>query len=149
MTGDDAILGALEQQVGHYRRLAKLAELQHDHVQQGRTEELLGVLGKRQELLDQIALAEHTLAPSKRRWSEYLAELGAPARQRAESLLVETRRLLEQITAADRDDALMLQQRKLSLGRQISAARSARHVNRSYATAAYGAPPSRLDVTGR
>ena len=35
-------------------------------------------------------------------------------------------------------DALLLQQRKLNLGREISQASSARQLNRSYAAAAYG-----------
>ena len=36
----------------------KLAELQHDHVQQGQTEALLEVLAKRQEVLDGVARLE-------------------------------------------------------------------------------------------
>jgi hypothetical protein len=58
----------------------------------------------------------------------------------------ETRRLLEEITAADRNDALILQQRKLNLGKQISQASAAKQVNRNYAAAAYGTKVSRMDV---
>ena len=64
----------------------------------------------------------------------------------AEKLLAEARVLLARITAADRDDAMVLQQRKLNLGRQIKAAATARAVNRNYATAAYGARPSTMDM---
>jgi hypothetical protein len=64
----------------------------------------------------------------------------------AERLMAETRRLLEEITTADRNDALILQQRKLNLGKQISQATAARQVNRNYAVAAYGAKTSRMDV---
>ena len=143
---EDPIISALDQQVACYRRLAKLAEVQHEYVQQSQTEELLDVLARRQEVLDQIAGFERTIAPAKQRWAAYLAGLDPARRGRAEGLLAETRRLLEQITTADRNDALVLQQRKLNLGREINQAQAARTVNRSYAAAAYGARAPRMDV---
>jgi hypothetical protein len=54
--------------------------------------------------------------------------------------------LLEQITAADRDDALVLQQRRLNIGKELRQATSARQVNRMYGVAAYGQRPPRMDV---
>jgi hypothetical protein len=129
-----------------YRRLSKLAELQHEHVQQERTESLLEVLAHRQQVLDQLGALERVVAPAKRQWNEYVATLAAGARDEAERLLAETRRLLEAITAADCNDVLVLQQRKLNIGRQISQAASARQVNRTYAAAAYGRRAPAMDV---
>jgi hypothetical protein len=143
---NDPTLTALAQQLACYERLAKLAQLQHEHVQNSRTEELLLVLGQRQELLDQVADLEQCIGPAKKRWAEYLASLGAEDRARAESMLEETRALLEDITTADRNDSLVLQQRKINLGQQINQATSARKFNRSYATAAYGQRPAALDL---
>jgi len=97
-------------------------------------------------VLQQVSAYEQVVGPAKRQWNDYLATLVAPERQRAESLLAETRELLQQITSADRDDALVLQQRKLSLGKQIDQAASARRVNQRYAAAAYGTKPSRMDL---
>ena len=142
----DPVIAALEEQVSCYQRLAKLAEQQHEHVQQSSTEALLDVLARRQEVLDQVARLEQTIVPAKRRWAEYLGGLAGDGRTRAERLMSETRRLLEEITAADRNDALILQQRKLNLGKQINQATAARQVNRNYAAAAYGAKVSRMDV---
>jgi len=142
----ESIVQALEDQVGCYRRLAKLAELQHAHVQQNQTEALLEVLRTRQTLLEQISALEHLIAPAKRQWSSFVLGMDGDGRARAESLLAETRRLLEQITAVDQQDALILQQRKLNLGRQINQAAAARQVNRSYAAAAYGPRPPRMNV---
>ena len=146
MVADDTIL-ALEEQVICYQRLAKLAELQHVHVQQGQTEELLDILQKRQEVLNDIGRLEGIVGPQKKQWSAYLGGLDAGDRTRAETSLAETRRLLEAITAADRNDALVLQQRKLSLGRQINQASAAKQVNRNYAAAAYGPRQSRMDIS--
>jgi recombinational DNA repair ATPase RecF len=144
--GSDPVLAALAGQVDCYRRLSKLAAIQHEHVRQSRTEQLLRVLQARQAVLEQIAAHEQTVAPAKRQWADYAATLAPADRELAERLLAETRALLQQITSADQDDALVLQQRKLSLGREINRATVARQVNRNYVTAAYGKPRPRVDV---
>jgi hypothetical protein len=141
------VITALQQQVSCYRRLAKLAELQHVHVQQEQTEALLDVLRIRQGVLDEIAALETIILPARQNWNEYTGELTAPARLNAENLLAETRRLLEEITSADRNDALVLQQRKLNLGRQINKTKSGAQINRRYA-AAYGPRKTTVDVRG-
>jgi hypothetical protein len=144
---NDPVIAALEDQVGCYRRLAKLAEIQHEHVQNSATDQLLDVLSRRQEVLDQVADLEQIISPAKRQWSDYLGKLAADERSSAENLLAETRRLLETITTADRNDTMVLQARKLSLGRQINQATAARSLNRNYAAAAYGKRPARMDLT--
>jgi len=143
----DTVIQALRDQVACYQRLAKLAELQHEHVQQSQTEALLEILARRQEVLDQVHRLEQIIVTAKRRWGDYVVGLRSDERALAEKLLAETRRLLEEITAADRNDALILQQRKLNLGKQINQASAARQVNRNYAAAAYGTKVSRMDVT--
>ena len=142
----DPIIQALSDQVGCYRRLAKLAEVQHQHVQNSQTEGLLDVLQKRQMVLDQLALLEAQIAPAKHRWNDYLGTCEPQARQEAELLMAETRTLLEQITAADRDDVMVLQQRKINVGRQLQQTTSARQLNRTYARAAYGQAAPRMNV---
>ena len=145
-TSPESILSALHSQVACYRRLAKLAEIQHEHVQHGHTEGLLDVLGQRQGVLDEIGGLEATIRPAKSAWASFAPAMGAAQKAEAEGLFAETRRLLEQITAADRNDTLVLQQRQLSLGRQINQATAARQVNRNYAAAAYGRKPVGMDV---
>lgn len=140
------VLTALEAQVGCYRTLAKLAEVQHAHVEQGRTDDLLDVLQRRQTVLDQIAGHERAIAPAKRQWKAFVATLAAGDGAAAERLLAETKALLGQITTVDRNDALLLQQRRIDTGRKIDRATAAKSVNRTYAAAAYGRRPSRLDV---
>lgn len=145
MMGKDPVIQALEQQVDCYRRLAKLAEVQHEHVQREQIEELLEVLGRRQEVLEQITSLERVLAPVKKQWGGYAGKWNGAERARAEAMLSETRVLLEQITTADRNDALVLQQRKINLGQQINQAAAAKQVNRNYAAAAYGARRPSVD----
>jgi hypothetical protein len=141
----DVIL-ALQEQLACYRRLAKLAESQREHVQRSNTEALLEVLRLRQEILTQLAQLEQIVGPAKRRWTDFIAEIDGEDRAGAESLVAETRRLLEQIMASDRTDALALQQRKLNVGRQIKQATGAKKINRTYSVAAYGTRASRVDI---
>jgi flagellar biosynthesis/type III secretory pathway chaperone len=143
---DDSILEALEKQVGCYRRLAKLADQQHEHVRQSRTEDLLTVLSQRQQVLDQVAELEQAVLPAKRRWGDYLGGLPEARRTLAQELMAESRKLLEQITAADRNDALVLQQRKIEVGRMLRHNAAARNVSRSYTAAAYGRPRASVDI---
>ena len=141
------VLAALTEQVMQYRKLAKLADLQHDFVKNNQTDLLLDTLKKRQEVLDKLAVLEESIAPSKRTWGDYLATLPEGDRAVAESLLAESRLLLQEITTADRNDALVLQQRKLNLGQQIQRAGVARQLNRNYAASAYGGmQKSKMDV---
>jgi hypothetical protein len=142
----DSVVEALESQLLCYRRLAKLAELQHEHVRHNQTESLLDVLKSRQAVLEEIANFERALAPAKRNWAEYLGKLEISLRKKAETLLAETRKLLEQITTSDQNDALVLQQRKLNLGKQINKVSAAKQINRTYAAAAYGTRQSRMDL---
>ena len=141
------MLDALAKQVECYQRLAKLAEIQHQHVQQERVEGLIEVLRLRAEVLSEVAALETIVRPAKIRWAAFLSELPAERRGAAEALLADTRRLLEQITSADKDDVLVLQQRKLNIGRQITQAGTARTINRNYAASAYGKPATRVDVS--
>lgn len=142
----DPVLAALVRQVECYRSLAKLAQIQHEHVQNGKTEELLLVLSQRQGLLDQVADLEQCISGAKKQWTEYQSKLPPDQRAEADALMLQTRRLLEEITTADRNDSMVLQQRKLNLGREINRATAARRLNVKYATAAYGQRPAAFDV---
>lgn len=144
---NEPVLAALTEQVDCYQRLAKLAESQHGFVQNSQTDQLLDVLKRRQEVLDKLAVLEAQIRPAKSAWPDYLGKLSEADRSNAEKLLAETRRLLEAITTADKLDALALQQRKLSLGKQIQRTSVARQLNRNYAASAYGgARSSKVDV---
>ena len=143
---EDEIISALQKQVNCYQRLAKLANVQHDHVRDSRTQELLLVLSQRGELLDEITALDQEIAPANKDWRAFVDGLSAEQREKAESLLAETRRLLGQITTADREDTLVLQQRKLNLGRGIVQATAARKFNQTYAAAAYGTKKTSLDL---
>jgi hypothetical protein len=129
-----------------YLRLSKLANTQHECIQNSRNEDLLTVLAQRQELLEEMSRLEKVILPAKRNWQEYAERVSQEVRSEAEELVAETRRLLEEIAAADRDDSLVLQQRKFNLGKGINQAVAARKFNGTYAKAAYGQAKERIDI---
>src|SRR5262245_50604552 len=126
--GKDEVIQVLEDQVACYRRLAKLTELQHVHVQQEQPDALMDVLTARQSMVDRIMQLEQQLAPVRRDWNGFIGGIAQDLRDRARALMAETLSLVEQITIADQNDALVLQQRKLNVGKQIHQARAARKV---------------------
>lgn len=131
------LMECLTRQLGCYRQLSRLCDLQRQYVQQNQTDELLTVLEQRGALLQQISELETEVAPMKRNWSEFSSRLTEQDRRRASQMLAETRELLMQITQADQDDVLLLQQRKLNIGKQIAATTQAKAVGHKYAAAAY------------
>ncbi|MFT3786058.1 MAG: flagellar export chaperone FlgN [Tepidisphaeraceae bacterium] len=131
-----------------YERLLKLAAQQHACVADERTDDLLDVLGQRQGVVEQIVKLEAALRPTKQNWASLADVMPAEQRADAERLMARSRDLLEQITAADNDDAMLLQQRKLNVGRQLAATSTGARVNQRYAASAYGtATPVRVDVS--
>lgn len=146
-TMNDQIAEDLSAQLDCYRRLAKLSELQSGYVRQNQTDELLTVLQQRSGLLSEIARLEESVGPFRRDWQEASPGLEPALRERLQSMLSEAKTLLHQITTADQDDVLLLQQRKLNVGKQIQATHTARKVNTRYAAAAYGnSSGSKLNV---
>ncbi|MGC4033925.1 MAG: hypothetical protein QM754_19770 [Tepidisphaeraceae bacterium] len=129
------IIAALEDQLAGYRRLQKLSELQREFVRNNQTDELLTVLQSRAEVLAEIGRLEQVVVPLKRAWAETSAVLSPALRESATAMLAETRQLLQQITQADQDDVLLLQQRKLNVGKQIQQHSTAKRVNNRYAAA--------------
>lgn len=147
MTNASDNIMALGKQLLCYRQLARLSELQREYVQRNQTDELITVLQARAKVLGEIQQHETLVAPLKRNWPELSQGLPGPLREKVAGMLVEAKSLLQQITQADQDDVLLLQQRKLNLGKEIQAATTARKINTRYATAAYGASSgSRLNV---
>lgn len=144
---EPTLLAALQAQAEGYRSLAEMADAQRRHVRENQNDALLDVLHQRQAVLDRILAAEQTVGPARRDWAATAAVLSVDGRAAAERLLADTRSLLERITAADRDDVVVLQQRKINLGRQIDRTAAAKAVNRTYAAAAYGAAKPSVDVS--
>ncbi|MGF1635101.1 MAG: hypothetical protein ACFCVE_14715 [Phycisphaerae bacterium] len=136
----------LTRQVECYRDLLKLSDVQSELVRQGRDDELLEVLARRQGVMDRVSDIDARLSTAKADWPAAVARLDEEARASVEALVGTSRQLLEQITAADASDAMLLQQRRMNVGRELRQASQGKQLNRSYAAAAYARPDTRLDL---
>lgn len=141
------ILADLAAQADWYAKLLKLAELQHTLIEQERTDDLLIVLDRRQKIVEQLSLIEQRLKPIKLAWPEAAAEMTSDERARVEAKFGEVRGLLAAITQADQDDAMLLTQRKITVGQQLRQTGAGQQINRRYAAGAYAGMGSRMDVS--
>ena len=143
-----AVLDDCHAQIDWYAKLLKLAQLQHALVEQERTDDLLVVLDRRSKIVEQLALIESRLRPVKSEWHAIAQAIDAESRLTIEAKFAAARDLLAQITRSDQDDALLLQQRKLAVGRQLQRTAVTKQVNRGYAANAYNASVGgRMDVS--
>ena len=133
------VIADLTAQIDWYGKLLRLTELQHTLVEQERTDDLLVVLDKRQTIVEAVTTIEQRLRPIKLGWQDESASLPAEHRLQIEERFATVRGLLQQITQADQDDALLLQQRKINVGQQLRRTGAGQTLNRNYAAAsAYG-----------
>ncbi len=134
-------------QIDLYAKLLRLCELQHTLIEQERTDDLMVVLQRRQAIVEALGAIEQRLRPIKQEWPSVAGTIESATRAELEGKFARSRDLLMQITQADQDDALVLQQRKISVGRQLRATTSGKLTNRNYAAAAYATPGGRMDVS--
>ncbi len=139
---------ALREQLALYQKLQRLCAIQREYVQQNQIEEFVSILEVRGGLLGDIGRLEEIIAPLKRNWPTESATMNEAIRAEVQSMLAEAKSLLAEITQSDQDDVLLLQQRKLNVGKQIAATSTAKKVNTRYAANAYGAAQgSRLNIS--
>jgi hypothetical protein len=105
------------------------------------------VLTKRQSIVDALGAIESRLKPVKQDWHTIASSIDSPVRSELETKFAHSRDLLMQITQADRDDALVLQQRKISVGQQLRKTTSGRVMNQKYAAGAYATTGARMDLS--
>jgi hypothetical protein len=141
------ILADLAAQADWYSKLLKLAYLQHALIEQERTDDLLVVLERRNLIVEQLSLIEQRLKPIKLNWAEVSAKMSGDDQVRVRAAFSEVRDLLGQITQADQDDTMLLNQRKISVGQQLRATNAGLQTNRRYAAGAYAGVGSRMDVS--
>lgn len=134
-------------QIDLYSKLLRLCELQHTLIAQERTDDLMVVLQRRQMIVDALGAIEQRLRPIKQDWHNVASAIDSPVRSDLEAKFAQSRDLLMQITQADQDDALMLQQRKIAIGQQLRKTTHGRVMNQKYAAGAYATTGGRMDVS--
>ena len=125
---------ALRAQAATYERLLKLGERQRVAVESADEPTLLAILTERQTVLAEAAATAEVTRPLREAWPDVSLDAGDFAE--AEGLWKQVKAALDEVTRRDRDDALMLQRRKLSIGQELRRTTSARVANGRYLKAA-------------
>lgn len=149
----DDMLTLLE---GHDRladELLALTERQHALIDAGETDELLGVIARRQELLQGLLSTEGLL--EDRDWTERFADAPEARRASARALLMRIEGKLAEIMRTDERDQALLRERMGENRREVSAQDAARGARHAYGRANGGgsnamgsAPPRFTDRKG-
>ena len=81
---------------------------------------MLALLGKRQRIVDDLAMMDSDLSPYKARWPQIAAELNQAQCDSINSMLEQARDLLNGIIDRDNQDRQTLQTQKSRVGDELS-----------------------------
>lgn len=128
------LIERLSEQCGLFGQLIELAGRQRMLIDESRTDELLALLGRRQQLVDRLQRVGAAMEPYRNRWSTFMAGLPDEARHRIRELLDELARSQQQVAAIDARDSELLRDSQQQLLQQTG-----RIQQTSTALRAYGA----------
>ncbi|MEX0744253.1 MAG: flagellar export chaperone FlgN [Phycisphaeraceae bacterium] len=134
----------LTQQRDRYEQLKQLASRQAALIEQGETEQLLGVLAQRQQLVDELGRLSTEIAPYRERWGELSAALSEADRQRVNGLIESVERLLEQIIEQDDRDRQQLQAARDQVGNEVKQTHHAGRAMNAYRAVPAAGPGARF-----
>ena len=115
------LLDLLDRQLGLYRRLKEMSDSQRSLVSDEDPTALLGLLGRRQQVVEQLAALNGRIAPVRRDWERIAPHLPTETRTRATRVFQQARSLLEEIIAADQKDSELLGARKSNVASALKA----------------------------
>ncbi len=135
------VLDLLNRQLGLYVKLREMGDDQEKLISQDDPTALLGLLGERQRVVEELAKLDTDMAPLRRDWQTIAPTLPPEARDRATRAFQQARQLLEAIIAADQRDSTLLSTRKDSVGDTLRTIDAGRQACTAYGSAA--APEAR------
>lgn len=142
------IVEALDRQLALFRRLDTLSRRQREAVSAGDTDRLLGVLGERQEVIDELERLGEQLRPIRRGWDSMLDRLPVNRRAEVRERLDALADLAAAIAARDEADRRVLEERRGVIAGEANTLGRARDAAGAYAVPGAAASPRFQDVEG-
>jgi len=128
----EELVRLLRHQRQYYQELKRLAEQQRALIQAEQPEELLGLLAKRQQVVDAMGKVHQQLAAHQQIWNASKEKLDAKRRQEIQELLAELETMLNDLLEHDQQDCQDLSDRKQQIGNQLTSAVKGRAANQAY-----------------
>jgi hypothetical protein len=126
------LIDVLQRQQEMVRELRGMAQEQSGFIAAGRTDALLGVLGRRQQLLDRFLATQDELVSFTANLDHQLQAVDAPRRDMIRTLLDEIGEQLTQVMQADEHDQSALQASRDKTGEEMAELGHARHARSAY-----------------
>lgn len=123
----------LEEQRGVFERLEELARSQGELIEQDRTEELLALMGERQELIERAGAIAGELQPMRAGWDAIAGDASDAERAAVAGLARAVDALIGRIVEADRRDEQRLGARRAELSMELGGLSRGRSASNAYA----------------
>lgn len=136
------------QQRDLYLQLDQLSQRQGACIAEDRTQELLGLLGQRQRLIDELGRLNEEMSPFVAQWNELSGSLPEKDRALLRESFDEVSRLVTAIGQRDDADRRALESRKAQVGSEIGGIVNARGAVSAYAGPSGSAGPRYQDREG-
>jgi len=134
----DSLLSLLGEQVELLVSLRALTQEQARLVDDEQSHDLLGVLGQRQQLINQLDTLNVDLGPFCARWSVWWQTLDSASRQRITPVVQQTQQLLAAIIEADERDREKLQAAQGRIAAELGRVHHTGAARKAYHAAAPG-----------
>lgn len=131
-----AVFRALDEQHVLCSRLAELGEEQAIHVESGKTDELMRVLGDRQQLLDRIVRINTRLEPFRSRREAIFPRLTDQQRGQIEQRIESIAGLVDRVRRRDDQDRQALEKQRKSVAEELAGIGKLKGAVAAYAGAA-------------
>jgi len=137
----------LGRQVGLYEELDRLGGQQSELVQAGDADRLIGLLARRQELIDQVTELNRELEPFTSQWETLVERLPSRHREQIQAQIARLGELVETITRRDKADHEALETRRAALASDMNSLGRSRAAVAAYGAKAPKAPSPRYQDT--
>lgn len=131
-----SLIELLERQHGLVTKLMELAGYQGQLIADGKTDPLLGLLSKRQKLIDEFTSMQGDLSEMTDGLEDRLSTLPLPTRDRIRSLIDEIGEGLNQVMATDQEDQKSLKSARDGISQELAETGATQQARTAYAQAA-------------
>lgn len=129
-----------------YTSLLDLSRRQKEVIAGGNVDDLLKILGQKQQILSRVAEVENLLLPYKRNWRAVRLALDDNDRQILDMALATVEELLAELISLEKESEQLLVTRRDACQRELSEAVSGGSAHHAYTTPAASDEPRFLDV---
>ena len=143
----DRLVELLRHEKSLYAKFMELSRRQLGVIEQGDVSELLSLLGRKQELLEQMGGVEQELAPAKRNWGQFRTTLSREQRPTVQTLIDEVRGVLKDLIALEKKGEESLQAQRRQTLEQIKQTERGSQLGKAYGAGAKPVVNRYVDTT--